>query len=144
MSAFVVPRVHVAALVKFARARQVVGLASLSRRAEMLSTCAAADLLLRDNWRSYCLRYPDELPETEPGFTFAEIMAAPILTPTEALKAANCLSYQCCDPPDWQERVAFTLLGLIERMAVAAGAQDRDSSEYDRARAWPVYGTEAA
>jgi hypothetical protein len=147
MSAFVVPRVHVAALVKYARAQRLVGeVFSLTRQTDsQLSQVACADILQRENIRSCEGRYPHDAhefaAELGPRFTTGEISAAPELTHAEAFKAAACLRYQSCECDDYEATVAAAILTAISAHAAArdpAGAKV-GSPAWERGRGWPLY-----
>jgi hypothetical protein len=150
MSAFVVPRSHVAAIVKWARSAHVLGwnaFTSYGPSDTALSSTRAADILMRENVRSVSYRYPEDTARGDlPGsigeladatFTHAEILAARVLTPSEVLHAVACLDYQSCETPDWQETTAHALLRRIELAAELEGGSKRGSAH--DCRCWPIY-----
>ena len=111
MSAFIVSKAHVAALVKFA----------LQRRGELdgdpLQVCG---MLYAANVVSVNHRYPNHTPEEPEAFTRAELLGAPDLSPVECVKACQCLAYQSCEVDTWPASEACRMVERIQGTAIAA------------------------
>jgi len=98
MSAFVVSREHVAALVKY--------LAEVETREITQTDALKADVLLAANVLSVAHRYPHDIPEMEEPFTAAEIRKARTLPALHAISLAQSLQYQSCERDDYENSVA--------------------------------------
>jgi hypothetical protein len=122
MSAFVVSDNHIDALVTFARNQEGL-LGRMLRRANVTTYDATETsigrILLAENVRSVCHRYPDDEPESIEHYKFAPfpLPLEPRQIAVFVLKAAHCLDYQSCETDDWPETVACALLQMIERRA---------------------------
>jgi len=112
MSAFVVSREHVAALLNYAHFHNLGGSVGSGEGAVVGPAHACqADMLYAQNERSVAALYG--LPiETHPPFTVTEIVAARGLICSHAafVKAAHCLRYQSCETDDYQGSPAWALL----------------------------------
>lgn len=118
MSAFVVPKEHVAALIKwFMRSREYQW--EFDRGTEHWETQKAA-MLYAENVRSVNHRYQNETPEEPIAFTWSEIDRAPKLLPVQVIKACQCLEYQSCETEDWKETPSKKLLDRIKNAAIHA------------------------
>lgn len=134
MSAFIVHRIHVAALVRF---HQLADRGRDDFRALVpppepggawdvrhYTPQSAADCLMAENVRSVRARYEDAdrsgmvAPADLEGFLPEEIEAAPELTPLEALKACDCLEYQSCETEEYRASAAYWLLDAIRGRAI--------------------------
>jgi hypothetical protein len=122
MSAFIVSRKYIAAIAKAAHV--LLGVNALE----------VADALSRENHESFNYRY-DEDNGSPARFETAEIESAPDLsgTPYALLAAVNCLDYQSCERPGWDDSRACDILIRLSTRAQEAGAVD-DSQEYYAAR----------
>lgn len=68
----------------------------------------AMQVIKKENMRSYDWRYREETK-----FEPCESGRYRILTPVELLKAIDCLIYQSCESPDWENTDAVNLLRAI-------------------------------
>jgi hypothetical protein len=109
MSAFIVTDTHINALVRYA-SRHKVGI--YYQHSSRLNTYdneqAMAQILLDENVKSVNYRYGDSETMSinyDPG--------APILTAIQAIKAAQCLKYQSCETPDYEQSIAFKFIEAI-------------------------------
>lgn len=126
MSAFVVSHTHINALVSYAVDARI---SYYSRQAETRIPITAnnaeaiGQILLDENMRSVCARYPDCGPENAPGsigesvnaYTFKRFRCP--ITAVEAIKACHCLSYQSCETDDWEQSIAHAILDAIQSHA---------------------------
>jgi hypothetical protein len=104
MSAWVVSRAHIDAIMSVAVQRKVC-------TAE--EATAIGHMLWRENVRSVNFRY-DERGRT-PSYRFTE--AEEWVDSAVALKLLHCLGYQSCERPDWQRSEAYAwLLALEEKL----------------------------
>jgi hypothetical protein len=114
MSAFIVSKRHVAALVRFY-------VSSLyGKNADASSSLEMCRVLMRQNVRSVNERY-NERGKSE-SFKQSDFDSAPILSPDQCLKACGCLEYQSCETDDWKTTRAYDLLQLIRAEAMRRGA----------------------
>ena len=77
-----------------------------------------ADMLARENWKSYRERYAhrDDLPEHPVTVTNTSRR----LTPVELLKACRCYIYQACESPTWDSSTARHIVEQeIQLLAIA-------------------------
>jgi hypothetical protein len=109
MSAFIVTDTHINALVRYA-SRHKVGI--YYQHSSRLNTYdneqAMAQILLDENVKSVNYRYGDS--ET---MSINYDHGAPILTAIQAIKAAQCLKYQSCETPDYEQSIAFKFIEAI-------------------------------
>lgn len=126
MSAFVVSHTHINALVSYAIE---VKISYYNRKAETRipishdNAEAIGQILLDENMRSVCERYPDCGPDNAPGsadegvdaYTFKRFRVP--LTAVEAIKACHCLAYQSCETDDWEQSIAHSILDAIQSHA---------------------------
>jgi hypothetical protein len=110
MSAFVVTDQHINALVRYASRHSITVYegATNVRFTVRGHEGIAASLLLDQNVRSVNYRYD----ESEKATIFYN-PAAPVLTAIEAIKAAQCLKYQSCETPDFDDSFSCKLLNNI-------------------------------
>lgn len=73
-----------------------------------------AEILLTENIRSVNYRYG--LSDEDDVIVYDPF--APDLRPIEVIKACDCLAYQSCEHPAWDESLACKLLHEIQRKAV--------------------------
>lgn len=137
MSAFVVTKKHIAALVRFYQVRQ---------RGHFDGNDALTwmNRLMRKNIESVRYLYGgsirklpgyipelaeiDKLSEDEGIFTILDLFNAPRIQPVQALKAILCLDYQSCELPDWYQSEECQFLQRVLRVAIGAlaGYEDAD------------------
>lgn len=147
MSAFVVDKVHIDALVDAAMSRSgrswplswYWAKAPMQRfDLDYSNADAVGSMLWAENVRSVQRRYPDTIDSGEyPGpadFATVEILTyrfeclAPHLSPVEALKALACYEYQSCEHDGWADSQARAFCDalrhdLINRLPGYAEAQ---------------------
>jgi len=129
MSAFIVTDSHINALVRYA-SRHKVGVsygATVMRLNAFDNEQAVAQILLDENVKSVNYRYT-ESETTSINYD----RGAPILTAIQAIKAAQCLRYQSCEHPAFENSLADK---FIE--AIIADAIPRLEG-YDSAQ-WAIY-----
>lgn len=108
MSAFTVNNGHIDVLVNAAAQFEVfTGSAGVFR--------ALGELLWSENYRSVNYRYREGEPV--PAYVLHTTEAP--LSPVAVAKAANCLEYQSCEHPEWEESEAKVALDLILAAAEA-------------------------
>jgi hypothetical protein len=110
MSAFVVSREHVAALVRFERDHT----RDFFREWDGKTLAEVADTLLAENLWSVAYRY-ESGEAFETPFTDREVMSAPKIDGVQALKAVHCLAYQSCEHPEYETSTAAAYLARIKR-----------------------------
>lgn len=77
-------------------------------------------------WRSVRYRYPDgPLPgpiafEDSPVICDGRLRLYKSLTPVQVIKACDCLEYQSCEHPEWEQSEACKLLKAIREAAIGA------------------------
>lgn len=129
MSAYVVSRSHIATLAHYA----LGGSHRISNRwGDML---ALANMLAAENAKSVAYRYQ----EAESGFQFSSAQQVVNFArydlarnPVAILKAIQCLKYQSCEHPGWQESEAKLALSHIQSAAI------RELPGYDEAEGWSI------
>ena len=129
MSAFIVTDSHINALVRYA-SRHKVGVsygATVMRLNAFGNEQAVAQILFEENVKSVNYRY-GESETTQIDYD----RGAPILTAIQAIKAAQCLRYQSCEHPQFEDSLASK---FIE--AIIADAIPRLEG-YDTAQ-WAIY-----
>jgi hypothetical protein len=122
MSAFIVGDNHIGAILRWylmeshpAYRPQWRGLEPTAREAASMFTALA-----RENWRSVSYRYgyvrrSEPTPVDDLQLTrFAE------LTPVEVIKACDCLNYQSCEHPTYEQSEAKRLINAIKSAAIGA------------------------
>jgi len=115
MSAFVVTDNHINALVRFASLQDVsVYFGNPGKIFRVKGNeQEIAQLFLNENVKSVNYRYREQetaLIEFNPNAT--------ALTPIQAIKAAQCLSYQSCEHPDYENGLADKLIENIIFVAI--------------------------
>lgn len=115
MSAWVVSKRHVAAMVKW-YVEQGDGEGEVQRIAG--GAAEAAAMLYAENVRSVNHRYSDHTPDEPIAFTSADLIHAPAISAVEAIKAAHCLEYQSCETDDYKRTKAYKLCRYIESAAM--------------------------
>lgn len=117
MSAFIVSKLHVACIVRFA-GFQLRDCMPFGYREVADDWGAVAALLYAENVRSVNHRYPNHPPEEPVSFDPGEVTRAPLLSPVQCIKACDCLEYQSCEHPEWQDSVARKVLRNIRAEAI--------------------------
>lgn len=76
-------------------------------------------LLLAENVRSVKYRYEDEFPRLFGRHTPLPYYTVPRRSQrvriVQAFKLIDCLDYQCCEPPDWEQSEAFCFLQALRK-----------------------------
>ena len=131
MSAFVVPRAHVAALTRALAARGLIN---------VTQTSAVADDLMRENCLSVSSRY-NERPESSDPFRCSEIATARKLSDAEAIAACECYMYQACEHDAWPRSMAHALIMALEGHATRSGGTltQIKARNAHSLKCWPIY-----
>ena len=119
MSAFVVPHAHIDALVSWAVHHRVPLFPAPATPASV-----AAELF-EENCRSVDHRYAEVNAR---DYRYTARAGARELSPVQVLKACNCLEYQSCEHPGWEDSQARANLEVIRAYAVRQlpGYEDAD------------------
>lgn len=132
MSAFVVSHDHIDALLTFAdmkRMKDRLGYC-VNRGKEQLGWTDLGRVLLAENERSVCHRYPDCTPGNMPGTIGEEAIGYKFKTFQEAfrmqhtqlciwiIKACNCFDYQACETEDYEQSIAHAMIKSIQSEAI--------------------------
>ena len=141
MSAFNVPRPHIAAIVRAAmRAGQLPNLPEWkAEHGASALACAWCDKLAAANANSVAYRY-SEAPEAHMlvPFLVRDLVDARVLSASELVDAIDCLDYQSCERPDWEQSDAWLFLTTLKGWAMSR----RPAVPADRVRrsnCWPIY-----
>ena len=129
MSAFIVSDSHINALVRYA-SRHKVGVsygATVMRLNAFDNEQAVAQILLDENMKSVNYRY-SESETTSINYD----RGAPILSAIQAIKAAQCLRYQSCEHPEYEDSLASKFIEAIIADAIPR-LEDYDSAQ------WAIY-----
>jgi len=119
MSAFIVPHAHIDALVSWAVHHRVPLFPA------GITPAVVAAFLFEENCRSVDYRYGEVNPR---DYRYENRPGARELSPVQILKACNCLEYQSCEHPDWEDSRARACLASIRAQAVRMlpGYEDAD------------------
>ena len=109
MSAFIVHKAHIDALVTFANAHNLLSY-------QNLTPDAAGDILACQNYRSVNYRYRESHPTPVYRFRFHSLPPATELV--TILKACACYDYQACETPDYERTEAARLVARIRNKAI--------------------------
>ena len=132
MSAYVVDKAHINAMLQFGTspAYQQYGAFSWYYKNEThyLSRENANEvgqMLLDENVRSVCYRYPDDSMANLPGRNDAEWLlpfkpyhAPNQPTPIDILRMTGSYKYQSCEHPEWEESEAFAFCDALRSRAI--------------------------
>ena len=129
MSAFICSDRHINAIVRFASTNNVrvihgnptISLVVAGKEQHV------SELLLSENMKSVNYRYGTSDAAT--GIDYDSF--APDLRAIEVIKACDCLAYQSCEHPEWNESFACRFLHEVQRKAIQL------LPGYDKAR-WEV------
>ncbi len=134
MSAYVVSHTHISAIVRWACRHNVsVYYSNPARSLKAGQEQEIAEILLAENVKSVNYRYKEETPvDTIVYDAFATDLHA-----IDVIKACQCLEYQSCEHPGWDDSLAKKILDIIQRDAV------RHLPGYDKAP-WSIPDREAA
>jgi len=116
MSAFVVSDSHMNSIVRWACQNNIsVWHGNPSTKFSVAGNeQQTAELLFAENVKSVNYRYKESSDTT--GIVYDPF--APSLRPIEVIKACDCLAYQSCEDPEWEESLACKLLKEIQRCAI--------------------------
>jgi hypothetical protein len=116
MSAFICSHQHINAIVRWASRHNVTRWHSNPSRKYSVAGNEqdTAALLYAENVKSVNYRYHDTIDST--GIIYDAF--APDLRPVEVIKACDCLTYQSCEHPEWDDSLASQLLKEIQRTAI--------------------------
>lgn len=141
MSAFVVSHMHINALLTFAdnkRMRDQLGW-YVDRGTSQLSWTELGRILLAENERSVCHRYPDCTETDKPGTIGEEAIGYTFKTWGQAftlqhdtlcvwiIKACDCYDYQACETDNYDQSIAYQIIRAIRAKAT------RSLLAYDKA-----------
>ena len=117
MSAFLVSKQHIDALVAFATRLEYGSIPTYYYHKGSCPFEPASyigQILWDENNRSVNERYDtNDLPQP---YKFA--YGTKVLPPVQIIKACNCLDYQSCETPDWKDTRAFAILDAIRERAI--------------------------
>lgn len=117
MSAFICCDEHISAIVGwYVTKGQEVNYENRQKTREQMQELG--QILLDENIRSVNHRYNENEP-TE-AFTLLDTFVSYPLSPIDIIKACNCLDYQSCETPDYEQTLAHKLLGEIISAACRA------------------------
>ena len=142
MSAFVVPNIHIDAILSFARlaARKlrrlpidVIGPVSWDSPEHLTHI---GRVLQAENIRSVNYRYASTDAGERP-YTAFRVYPRPV-SAMMALKACDCLNYQSCETPDWQQTEACALLKLIRNEALQQLIASHPLAQTADGRTWEI------
>lgn len=125
MSAYICDRHHIAYLVRAAETYRAL---DIRRNGHWIKITPnqVGQMLWDENIRSVSHRYPDCDPHDLPG----EINAAPYLfkmrpndcwpnmSAAQVLKSIQCLRYQSCEHPEWEESEAKQFINRLQQAAI--------------------------
>ena len=116
MSAFVVSDSHINAIVRWSCEHNItIWHGNPSNKFSVAGNeQQTAELLFAENVKSVNYRYKESSDTT--GIIYD--LFAPTLLPIEVIKACDCLEYQSCEHPEWDESLACKLLKEIQRTAI--------------------------
>jgi hypothetical protein len=152
MSAFVVDHAHIHALLTFAQTKRLQDRLGycVNHGSERLSWDTLGKVLLAENERSVCHRYPDCTEGNMPGTIGQEAinyrfkMFAPFSQRLQwpqvcvwVIKACDCYDYQACETDDYDTTPAHRMIKIIRAEAVRClpGYDDAPWSISDRVTA---------
>lgn len=131
MSAFMVSHAHIDALLTFADNKRMKDqLGWHVSKVDQLDWTDIGRVLLAENERSVCQRYPDCVPGNLPGMIGEEAITYRFKTWQPAfrmqhtqlciwiIKACNCFDYQACETDDYSASIAHGIIEAIRGKAV--------------------------
>jgi hypothetical protein len=110
MSAWIVSKAHIDAIVTAALKDEMVRLPHDTFHPQKMSTDEMGQMLWRENYKSVNHRYNERA--RCPSYRF-NLRACP-LTSVEVFKAIHCLEYQSCEHPGWKRSKARSFLRELE------------------------------
>lgn len=116
MSAYVVSNEHINALVNFGIGANYFD--PVTKCLESITPATAervGQILISENQRSVNYRYNEK--ESAPVFVFSNGYGH-FMTAVQIIKLCHGLDYQCCEPDDWPQTVAHSILRAIENKAI--------------------------
>lgn len=129
MSAYVVDKAHIDALVKAALGQRQdfrYWHNEEHKRVDSNNAEEIGAMLWNENVRSVSYRYPSDSLESLPGridspwltpYTYS-FMRTPYREPVAVLKAIDCYEYQSCETPDWEQSEAFAFCRALRRHVI--------------------------
>jgi hypothetical protein len=132
MSAFVVSHDHIDALLTFASDKRIIDDLGyfVNRGATKLTPSEIGRVLLAENERSVCHRYPDCTPGDAPGkigeeavnYNFHRFSEFDRMQHAQkcawVLKACQCFDYQACETDDYEQSIAHQIIRRIEARVI--------------------------
>lgn len=118
MSAFIVSKRHIDALVTTAEAWRIPLAGSHGSAMHRFSFTAKdlGQLLWTENFRSVNYRYTEQ--QAEEIYPGPNAYSTKVLTPVQALKAIACYEYQSCEHPAWPTSVAHQFVEQFTSEAI--------------------------
>ena len=136
MSAFIVSKSHIDAMLRAALAKQLLGDVPRWRRPDLGNSFCKLDyytadragqMLIDENVKSVCHRYGESVASDNlPGPTEAYWRTPYIYrltnkhtpTPVEALKLISCYEYQSCEAPSWNNSEAYNFCQALREFLI--------------------------
>jgi hypothetical protein len=133
MSAFVVSHDHIDALLSFAKDKRMkdqFGYYIQPSKAELFDWTDIGRVLLAENERSVCHRYPDcgpgnmpgKIGEDASGYTFRYfepfVHMGHMKRCVWVIKNCDCFDYQACETDDYRQTVAHRIIAAIRSRAI--------------------------
>jgi hypothetical protein len=145
MSAFLVDRAHIAALIETGRQgpkgagqgwnvhglRWWWGNPTQTGQLDHLTEDAVGQMLWEENRQSLAYRYPTYLPYRQP-LEYGTHTGGRRLTCVETLKAISCLEYQSCEHPGWEASEAHAFCEAFRHAVISR------LPGYDGADGWSI------
>jgi hypothetical protein len=135
MSAFIVNKEHIDALVNYMVAHKVSYWTGNDRvNVTRFNAEEVGRILLDENVRSVNHRYRDECSSDEKNESsnYRFTPSSRYFSPVQIIKAVHCLDYQSCETDDWETTLAYKICQAI------LSAACRNLPGYDQAQ-WGVY-----
>lgn len=119
MSAFLVHDAHISFIVNFANTA-LAKWNSLPGGARLDDPQGLGEILYKANVYSVDYRYPAHAGDEAPAYVWKPSgpIPATLENTVKFLKALDCLEYQSCEPPAWDESQAYKIIQALRAMAV--------------------------
>lgn len=121
MSAYLVSDAHISFIVNFANTA-LAKWNSLPGHARIDDPQGLGEILYKANDYSVEYRYPQSAKNAAPAWKWKPSgpIPATLENTVKFLKALDCLEYQSCEPPAWDESQAFKIIAALRGMAINA------------------------
>lgn len=142
MSAFVVSHDHIDALLTFAKDKHMQSQLGYFVDPVAANPCdwtTIGRVLLAENERSVCTRYPDCVPgdclgkigEEAIGYRFRRFEPFMHMAHNKKcvwiIKGCQCLDYQSCETDDWEQSIAWRIVNAIQDKAISSMLEYSDA-----------------